>query len=97
MWYLKDVEFLVCYFIFIMIFGGGVNIMFMIYVGMVNVGLVCCNKNIELLQLLVCYVKEVFDMFEVSVDDFRLNIDDIGEQVDIVFVFIVLDYQCVLF
>jgi len=57
-----------------------------------NVGLVCCNKNIESLQPLARYVKEAFDMLEASVDDPRLNIDDIGEQVDIVPVSIVSDH-----
>jgi hypothetical protein len=53
---------------------------------------VCCNKNIESLQPLARYVKEAFDMLEASVDDPRLNIDDIGEQVDTVPVSIVSDH-----
>lgn len=90
--YLKDAELLACYPISTMTPGGGVNITLMTYAGTANVGLVCCNKNIESLQPLARYVKEAFDMLEASVDDPRLNIDDIGEQVDTVPVSIVSDH-----
>ena len=58
----------------------------------VPVRLVCCNKNISSLQPLARYIEEAFDMLEASVDDPRLNIDDIGEQVDTVPVSIVSDH-----
>ena len=89
--YLKDAELLGCYPISTMTPGGGVNITLMTYAGMANVGLVCCNKNIESLQPLARYVSEAFDMLEASVDDPRLNIEDIGEQVDVIPVSIVSD------
>ncbi|MEC8416372.1 MAG: hypothetical protein VXZ36_00995, partial [Pseudomonadota bacterium] len=57
-----------------------------------NVGLVCCNKNIESLQPLARYVSEAFDMLEASVDNPRLNIEDIGEQIEEVPVSIVADH-----
>jgi diacylglycerol O-acyltransferase len=80
--YLKDAKLLACYPISTMTPGGGVNITFMTYADTANVGLVCCNKNVESLQPLALYVKEAFDMLEASVDDPRLNIDDIGEHID---------------
>ena len=82
--YLKDAKLLACYPISTMTPGGGVNITFMTYADTANVGLVCCNKNIESLQPLALYVKEAFDMLEASVDNPRLNIDDIGEHIDTV-------------
>ena len=90
--YLKDAELIGCYPISTMTPGGGVNITLMTYAGVANVGLVCCNKNIESLQPLARYVSEAFDMLEASVDDPRLNIEDIGEQVDVVPVSIVSDH-----
>ena len=90
--YLKDAELVGCYPISTMTPGGGVNITLMTYAGVANVGLVCCNKNIESLQPLARYVSEAFDMLEASVDDPRLNIEDIGEQVDVVPVSIVSDH-----
>lgn len=90
--YLKDAELLACYPISTMTPGGGVNITLMTYAGTANVGLVCCNKNISSLQPLARYIEEAFDMLEASVDDPRLNIDDIGEQVDTVPVSIVSDH-----
>jgi hypothetical protein len=90
--YLKDAELLACYPISTMTPGGGVNITLMTYAGTANVGLVCCNKNIESLQPLAKYVSEAFDMLEASVDDPRLNIEDIGEQVEVMPVSIVSDH-----
>ena len=90
--YLKDAKLLACYPISTMTPGGGVNITLMTYAGTANVGLVCCNKNIESLQPLARYVEEAFDMLEASVDNPRLNIEDIGEQVDTVPVSIVSDH-----
>lgn len=90
--YLKDAELLACYPISTMTPGGGVNITLMTYAGTANVGLVCCNKNISSLQPLARYIEEAFEMLEASVDDPRLNIDDIGEQVDTVPVSIVSDH-----
>ncbi len=49
-------------------------------------------KTIESLQPLARYVEEAFDMLEASVDNPRLNIEDIGEQVDTVPVSIVSDH-----
>jgi diacylglycerol O-acyltransferase len=90
--YLKDAKLLACYPISTMTPGGGVNITFMTYADTANVGLVCCNKNVESLQPLALYVKEAFDMLEASVDDPRLNIDDIGEHIDKVPLSIVSDH-----
>ncbi|NDW23018.1 wax ester/triacylglycerol synthase domain-containing protein [Alteromonas hispanica] len=90
--YLKDAKLLACYPISTMTPGGGVNITFMTYADTANVGLVCCNKNIESLQPLALYVKEAFDMLEASVDNPRLNIDDIGEHIDTVPLSIVSDH-----
>ncbi len=90
--YLKDAKLLACYPISTMTPGGGVNITLMTYAGTANVGLVCCNKNIESLQPLARYVKEAFDMLEASVDNPRLNIEDIGEQTDMIPVSIVSEH-----
>jgi diacylglycerol O-acyltransferase len=90
--YLKDAKLLACYPISTMTPGGGVNITFMTYADTANVGLVCCNKNVESLQPLALYVREAFDMLEASVDDPRLNIDDIGEHIDKVPLSIVSDH-----
>ncbi len=90
--YLKDAKLLACYPISTMTPGGGVNITFMTYADTANVGLVCCNKNVESLQPLALYVKDAFDMLEASVDDPRLNIDDIGEHIDKVPLSIVSDH-----
>jgi WS/DGAT/MGAT family acyltransferase len=87
--YLKDSELLACYPISTMTPGGGVNVTLMTYAGTANIGLVCCNKHIRSLEPLAEYIKEAFTMLEASVDDPRLNIDDIGEHEDTVPVSIV--------
>ncbi|MGB0496162.1 MAG: WS/DGAT domain-containing protein, partial [Kangiellaceae bacterium] len=62
--------------------GGGVNITLMTYNNVANVGIVCCDKDIKSLAPLANYFKEAFEMLENSVEDFELNIDDIGENLN---------------
>ena len=59
--------------------GGGVNITLMTYNNIANVGIVCCDKDIKSLDPLANYFKEAFEILEKSVEDYELNIDDIGE------------------
>ena len=61
--------------------GGGVNITLMTYNNVANVGIVCCDKDIKSLDPLAQYFKEAFELLEKSVDNFDLNIDDIGENI----------------
>jgi len=61
--------------------GGGVNITLMTYNNVANVGIVCCDKDIKSLDPLAQYFKEAFELLEKSVDNFELNIDDIGENI----------------
>jgi diacylglycerol O-acyltransferase / wax synthase len=77
--YLKDSSLVACYPISTMTPGGGVNITLITYNGTANVGIVCCDNNIESLEPLSQYFREAFDMLEACLDDTSLNIDDIGE------------------
>jgi diacylglycerol O-acyltransferase len=61
--------------------GGGVNITLMTYNGVANVGIVCCDNDIKSLEPMAEYFEEAFELLEKSVDDYNLNIDDIGENV----------------
>jgi len=62
--------------------GGGVNITLMTYNNVANVGIVCCDKDIKSLDPLANYFRDAFELLEKSVDDYELNIDDIGESVN---------------
>jgi len=62
--------------------GGGVNITLMTYNNVANVGIVCCDKDIKSLDPLANYFRDAFELLEKSVDDFELNIDDIGESIN---------------
>lgn len=81
--YFKDSKLLACYPISTMTPGGGVNITLMTYNGTAHIGMVCCNKTITTLQPLSQYCREAFDMLEASIDDPSLNIEDIGEHVNV--------------
>lgn len=89
--YLKDSKLLGCYPISTMTPGGGVNITLMTYAGKANIGMVCCNKNIDSLHALAHYCADAFDMLEASVDNPSLNIDDLGEHEEVVPVSIITE------
>jgi diacylglycerol O-acyltransferase len=78
--YFKDSQLLASYPISTITPGGGVNITMVTYSGQANIGLVCCNNNIDSLEALAHYCLEAFDMLEKCIDDPSLNIDDIGEK-----------------
>ncbi|WP_018694013.1 wax ester/triacylglycerol synthase domain-containing protein [Algicola sagamiensis] len=59
--------------------GGGINVTMLTYNGRVNVGMVCCNRDIKSLAPMKAYLHEAFDLLERSVDDHRVTTDDIGE------------------
>lgn len=90
--YLKDCELLACYPISTMTPGGGINITLMTYAGTANIGLVCCNKNVQSLQPLAAYVTDAFNMLEASVDNPRLRIEDVGEHIETMPVSIVSEH-----
>jgi hypothetical protein len=79
--YFKDSQLLASYPISTITPGGGVNITMVTYNGQANIGLVCCNNNIDSLEPLARYCMEAFDMLEKCIDDPSLNIDDIGEKI----------------
>ena len=62
--------------------GGGVNITLMTYNNVANVGIVCCDKDIKSLDPLATYFKEAFVLLEKSVEDYELDITDIGEEIN---------------
>jgi len=68
-----------------------VNITLMTYAGKANIGMVCCNKNIDSLHALAHYCADAFDMLEASVDNPSLNIDDLGEHEEVVPVSIITE------
>lgn len=78
--YFKDSQLLATYPISTITPGGGVNITMVTYNGQANIGLVCCNNNIDSLEPLALYCLEAFDMLEKCIDDPNLNIDNIGEK-----------------
>ena len=80
--YFKDSQMLAAYPISTITPGGGVNITMVTYNGRANIGLVCCNNNIDSLEPLARYCIEAFDMLEKCIDDPSLNIEDIGEKMD---------------
>jgi predicted transcriptional regulator YheO len=80
--YFKDSQLLATYPISTITPGGGVNITMVTYNGQANIGLVCCNNNIDSLEPLAQYCLEAFDMLEKCIDDPSLNIDDIGEKMN---------------
>jgi diacylglycerol O-acyltransferase len=80
--YFKDSQLLATYPISTITPGGGVNITMVTYNGQANIGLVCCNNNIDSLEPLALYCLEAFDMLEKCIDDTSLNIDDIGEKLN---------------
>lgn len=79
--YLKDCELLATYPISTITPGGGVNITMVTYNGQANIGLVCCNTNVDSLEPLAHYCLQAFDMLEKCINDPNLNIDDIGESI----------------
>ena len=78
--YFKDSQMLAAYPISTITPGGGVNITMVTYNGQANIGLVCCNNNIDSLEPLARYSIEAFDMLEKCLDDPSINVDDIGEK-----------------
>ena len=80
--YLKDSVLIGNYPVSTMTPGGGVNITLMTYNGVANIGMVCCNKNIKSLQPLAEYCAEAFELLEKSVDDPTVNIEDMGEHIE---------------
>jgi hypothetical protein len=60
--------------------GGGVNITLLSYNGLANIGFVCCSDKIDSLEPMAAYCNEAFDMLERSVQDYSVNIKDIGEE-----------------
>ncbi len=80
--YFKDSQLLATYPISTITPGGGVNITMVTYNGQANIGLVCCNNNIDSLEPLAQYCLEAFDMLEKCINDPSLNIDDIGEKMN---------------
>jgi diacylglycerol O-acyltransferase len=78
--YFKDSQMLAAYPISTITPGGGVNITMVTYNGDANIGLVCCNNNIDSLEPLARYCIDAFDMLEKCIDDPNLNIEDIGEK-----------------
>ena len=80
--YFKDSQLLAAYPLSTITPGGGVNITMVTYSGRANIGLVCCNKNIDSLEPLALYCIEAFDILEKCIDDPSLNIEDIGEKIN---------------
>ena len=80
--YFKDSQLLATYPISTITPGGGVNITMLTYNGQANIGLVCCNNNIDSLEPLAIYCLEAFDMLEKCVDDPNLNIEDVGKKIN---------------
>jgi len=80
--YFKDSQMLAAYPISTITPGGGVNITMVTYNGWANIGLVCCNNNIDSLEPLALYCVEAFDMLEKCIDDPSLNTDDLGEKIN---------------
>jgi len=89
--YFKDSQLLASYPISTITPGGGVNITMVTYNGQANIGLVCCNNNIDSLEPLALYCDEAFDMLEKCVDDPSLSIEDIGEKINEEYVSVVDD------
>lgn len=79
--YLKDCRLKSIYPVSTITAGGGVNITLMTYDGVANVGIVCCDNDIKSLEPMAEYFKDAFEILEKSVDDYNLNIDDIGENI----------------
>jgi diacylglycerol O-acyltransferase len=80
--YFKDSQMLAAYPISTITPGGGINITMVTYNGRANIGLVCCNNNIDSLEPLARYCCEAFDMLETCLDDPNLSTDDIGEKIN---------------
>lgn len=59
--------------------GGGVNITFLTYNNIANIGLVCCDKDIKELETMAEHFKEAFELLKQSIDDPSLTTDDLGE------------------
>ena len=59
--------------------GGGVNITLMTYQDRADIGIVCCDKEIESLEPLAVYFQEAFELLQQCVDNPALTIDDLGE------------------
>jgi len=79
--YLKDCKLKAVYPISTITPGGGVNITLLTYGATANIGIVCCNKEVESLEHLPQYFQEAFELLQRSVEDTSLNIDDIGETI----------------
>jgi WS/DGAT/MGAT family acyltransferase len=76
--YFKDAKLISNYPVSAMTPGGGVNITMLTYNNIAQVGIVCCNSEIESLEPMAKYFVEAFDMLEACVDDPSLNVDDIA-------------------
>jgi len=59
--------------------GGGVNITLITYKDRADIGMVCCDKEIESLEPLAEHFHEAFALLQQCVDDPSLTIDDLGE------------------
>jgi len=77
--YFKDSKLEAIYPISTLTPGGGVNITMMTYCDTLNIGLVCCNKDIKSLEPLAIYFLEAFELLQQCVDNPNLTIDDLGE------------------
>jgi WS/DGAT/MGAT family acyltransferase len=78
--YFKDAKLISNYPVSAMTPGGGVNITMLTYNNIAQIGVVCCNSEIESLEPMAKYFLEAFDMLEACVDDPNLNVDDIAHK-----------------
>lgn len=69
--------------------GGGVNITLLTYGNTANVGLVCSDRKIKSLENMAHYFNDAFELLEKSVEDYTVNIEDIGE-------YTVLDHKAIV-
>jgi WS/DGAT/MGAT family acyltransferase len=84
--YFKDSQLLAFYPISTITPGGGVNFTMVTYNGQANIGLVCCNNNIDSLEPLAAYCLDAFDILEKCIDDPSININDVGKEISKEFV-----------
>jgi WS/DGAT/MGAT family acyltransferase len=59
--------------------GGGVNITMLTYNNKANIGLVCCDKEVDSLEPMAIYFNEAFELLKQSIDNPELSLDDLGE------------------
>ncbi|NMP30774.1 DUF1298 domain-containing protein [Thalassotalea sp. M1531] len=77
--YFKDSKLEALYPISTLTPGGGVNITMITYCNNLDIGLVCCDKDIKSLEPLAEYFHEAFELLQQCVDNPDLTIDDLGE------------------